>query len=294
MGGSRRTARHARASTPRRVWPLVLLLAALALVVCLAGGYLVGIGPMSFLHPSTPHEETVTQVRNEDVEPTPEEPAHGSSSEFGQMVETGEVHSIRLIGDSITAGYLTDGFDTATPSSLVVYSGPQGIYTETPASVSCWANDFRSWAVEQGVDDFVNAAVSGFKMKYLADSPDSWLGDGADVIVVMLGTNDAARVPFDDFKAATETGLAAAASRCKHLVVVSPPDNQRTDATTRYDMGQVDQVINQVCQEHGYEHISLLDVLQVGTDDFNPDQLHPTTKGSDKLWEAFKERLDLY
>ena len=58
-------------------------------------------------------------------------------------------------------------------------------------------------------------------------------------------------------------------------------------------MEQVEQVLSELCAAHGWEYVSLLDVLQVGTDDYFPDQVHPTEQGSAKLWEAFGERLGL-
>lgn len=215
------------------------------------------------------------------------------ASRLADMVQEGQVSSIRVIGDSITAGYLCDGYEAPSDTGVTVYSGPEGAYQETATTVDCWTNRFRAWAAGAGMSSFTNAAVSGFRMSYLAEAPDAWLGDGADVIVVMLGTNDAAKESEADFESAARTGLAAAAARCRLLVVVSPPNNQRTDASNRYGMDEVDRILTQVCDEAGYEHVSLLDVLEVGTDDLNPDQVHPTSAGSAKLWDAFKEREGL-
>lgn len=217
----------------------------------------------------------------------------GAASQLEQMLDADEVQSVRLIGDSITAGYLCDGYDAAATSDVVVYSGPEGTYTETPSSVQCWANDFRSYAESRGVGSFVNAGVSGFRMSYLAESPDSWLGDGADVIVVMLGTNDACKESVANFEQYATTALAAAAQKCRLLVVVSPPNNERTDAVNLYGMNQIDAALTEVCESQSYVHVSLYDVLELGTDDFNSDQVHPTSAGSHKLWLALKDRLDL-
>lgn len=214
------------------------------------------------------------------------------TSTLAGMVAAGRVSSIRLVGDSITAGYLCDGYEAPSDTGVVAYSGPEGTYYETATTIDDWANSFRSYATERDVT-FVNAAVSGFRMSFLADDPDAWLADGADVIVVMLGTNDAAKESLEDFRAYAREALAAAAARCGHLVVVSPPDNERTDATNRFGMGQVDQVLGELCAEAGWEHVSLYDVLVPGTSDFNEDQVHPTSAGSQKLWAALRERLGL-
>jgi hypothetical protein len=89
------------------------------------------------------------------------------------MISSGEIRSIRLIGDSITAGLLCDGFDVYPDADVVVYSGAQGTYQETAPEVACWANDFRAYAARRGVGSFVNAGVSGFRMEFLAAEPDA-------------------------------------------------------------------------------------------------------------------------
>ena len=176
------------------------------------------------------------------------------STKLADMFAKGEVKSIRVLGDSITAGLGCDGYGVDSDTGTVVYSGPQGSYQESATTVSTWANDFRSYAAQRGVTNFVNAGVSGFKMQYLAEDPAAWLGDGADVIVVVLGTNDAARRTAEEFSADAEIGL----NKMK-----------------------------------GYVHASFLNTLQLDTADFNDDELHPTTAGSHKLWAALREQLAL-
>ncbi|SDR66397.1 SGNH/GDSL hydrolase family protein [Parafannyhessea umbonata] len=215
------------------------------------------------------------------------------STKLAEMFAKGEVKSIRVLGDSITAGLGCDGYDAPSDTGTVVYSGPQGSYQESATTVSTWANDFRAYAAQRGVTNFVNAGISGFKMQYLAEDPAAWLGDGADVIVVMLGTNDAARRTSDEFCADAEIGLKAAAAKCKLLIVVSPPQNRRTDATNNFDMQRADQILTSLCKMKGYVHVSFLDTLQLDSEDFNADELHPTTAGSHKLWQAFKTQLGL-
>lgn len=212
---------------------------------------------------------------------------------ISRMISSGEIRSIRLIGDSITAGFLCDGFDVYPDADVVVYSGAQGTYQETAPEVACWANDFRAYAARRGVGSFVNAGVSGFRMEFLAAEPDAWLGEGADLVVVMLGTNDACHASVEEFASYAETALAAAAEKSKELVVVCPPDNARTDASPRYGMDEIAGVLQRISSERGYTCVSLLDALVVGSADFNEDQVHPTSAGSHKLWESLKARLDL-
>lgn len=236
-----------------------------------------------------PQELVVNDTMASDV---PQAPITDPESLAG-MLAAGNVSSIRVLGDSITAGYLIDGFDGPSDTGVVVYQGGEGTYQETPTTVACWTNAFRAYARERGVERFVNAGVSGFRMQYLAEEPDAWLGEGADVIVVMLGTNDAAKVSVEDFGAYAEQALTSAEARCQHLVVISPPTNDRNDAVNLYGMEQIDQILNDLCASHDWEHVSLLDVLTVGSDDFFEDQVHPTASGSAKLWDALRDQLNL-
>lgn len=236
--------------------------------------------------------ETTEQVQPPAEEAPAPQPAPDLST-FAGMLAAGQVSSIRVIGDSITAGYLIDGYEGYNGTDVMIYSGGEGTYYEPPADIHSWTNAFRAYSAEHGVASFVNASVSGFRMQYLAEDPDAWLGDGATVIVVMLGTNDAAKESIEDFNWYASEALSAAAGRCTHLVVVSPPNNERTDTQNLYSMDQIDAALTEVCAVHGWEHISLLDVLAVGTEDFFEDQVHPTDIGSAKLWEAFHARLGL-
>lgn len=294
MRPSRQDARGRGGRRPRRSL-VPLAVAAIAVVAVAVALQVRGCGGGGAAPASEGGAVASTATSASDSQATPDSSPASSldQSSLAGMIQAGEVSSIRLVGDSITAGYGCDGYDQAATTQVVAYSGSLGTYYETPESVRCWANDFREWATAHGVGTFVNAGVSGFRMQYLAEEPDAWLGDGADVIVVMLGTNDAAKEPVSSFREYATQALAAAASKCRHLVVVSPPNNQRTDATNLYGMDQVDGALTQICGEQGYEHVSLYDVLQVGTSDLNADQCHPTTSGSDKLWAALEERLDL-
>jgi lysophospholipase L1-like esterase len=215
------------------------------------------------------------------------------STKLADMFAKGEVKSIRVLGDSITAGLGCDGYGAPRIRAPSCTLAPRAATKRAPPPSQPGANDFRAYAAQRGVTNFVNAGVSGFKMQYLAENPAAWLGDGADVIVVMLGTNDAARRTSDEFCADAEIGLKAAAAKCKLLIVVSSPQNRRTDATNNFDMQRADQILASLCKMKGYVHVSFLDTLQLDSEDFNADELHPTTAGSHKLWQAFKTQLGL-
>lgn len=212
-------------------------------------------------------------------------------SEFARMVQAGEVSSIRLIGDSITAGYGCDGFGPTT--DVVAYEGSYGAFYESVAEVACWANDFRVWSAEAGVSGFVNAGVCGAKMWWLAEDPAAWIREAADVIFVMLGTNDAVYSTEDEYRSNALTALSAVAASCHHMVVLAPPNNAWTDYDKAMEQDAVERILRELCAEQGWDFISLLDAIVPGTDLVNDDQCHPTTKGSHAMWEKLREELGI-
>lgn len=290
---------------PKRRSPLPLIGMLLAVLAVAALAFLV-IRPLLSAAPEqgdpaqTEHEVAVVQDEQqttpEVTEPVITEeaaPAEPDTSTLAGLLEAREVSSIRVLGDSISAGYLLDGYDNPSDTDVLVYEGGEGTFYEKPTTLASWTNSFRTYAAEHGVETFVNAAVSGFRMQYLAEDPAAWIREGADVIVVMLGTNDASKVSVEEFRSYAEQALTACEESCKHLVVVSPPNNERTDSYNLYGMDQIDQVLAELSEAHGWEHISLLDALEVGSADFFEDQVHPTATGSANLWEAFRGRLML-
>lgn len=213
------------------------------------------------------------------------------ASKIARMLDEGQVSSIRLIGDSITAGYLCDGYGPTT--DVLIYDGPYGTFHETAPEVDCWANRFRSYAGERGVKGFVNAGINGAKMRWLAEDADAWIRESADVIFVMLGTNDAVYETEDEYRSFAEAGLSAVSESCTHMVVMAPPDNAWTDYNKVMFQSDVERVLSEVCSAHGWEFISLLASIKTGTDQFNEDQCHPSSKGSAVMWESIKQQLGL-
>lgn len=212
-------------------------------------------------------------------------------SAFARALTAGEVRSIRLIGDSITAGWGCDGY--VDPDGRAIYDGSYGYYLEPQKTVACWANDFRAFANERGVEEFTNASIPGAKMRWLAEDPGAWVASGADAIFVMLGANDAVYSTREEFAHDAEVGMAAAAEACRLLVVIAPPTNDRLDSVNLYGPEVLEEVLRELCERRGWPFVSLLDAIELGTDDFNADQCHPTSKGSHKLWERLRAELGL-
>lgn len=212
-------------------------------------------------------------------------------SEFARMLEEGSISSIRLIGDSITAGFGCDGYGAIT--DRIAYAGPYGEFYESAPTVECWANDLRAHVSGRGVGGFVNAGVSGAKMWWLAEDPDAWVREGADAIFVMLGTNDAVYSTEDEYRANAEVALSAVEARSRHMVVMAPPANERLDASNLLGADVLESVLRGLAEGHGWSFVSMLDSIELHTDLVHEDQCHPTSKGSHAMWEYLRAALGL-
>ena len=217
-----------------------------------------------------------------------------SQSEFMRNVESGAYRSIRLVGDSITAGYGADGFedpDVLGTGAIIYDDGMGEVHHEPSVSINSWANAFRRWADSHGVESFLNAGISGWFMTQLAENPDAWLGEGADVIVVALGTNDAGYVGPDEFREASVRALEAAQQRSKLVVVLSPVADLRPQEWLVEPATELGEILSQICSERGYVFVDTRD--EVLPSMFCDDGLHPRTEGSLAIWECVKARLGL-
>lgn len=222
--------------------------------------------------------------------------APGPASQLACMLDEGQVSSIELVGDSITAGYGTDGYvmPDASTGTRVIFDADGRTEYETPADVRCWANDLRAYAASRGVPTFTNRGICGWTMHDLVTYEESYVDD-ADVIVCMLGTNDTVNHSLETFRQDAATGLAYLAAHCRLLVVMTPPETDWTQSGYRAYFTPEDtaRVLDEVCGEAGYLHISNLDVIRLDSDLVNADNVHPTTKGSDAIWRNMCQTLGL-
>jgi lysophospholipase L1-like esterase len=203
------------------------------------------------------------------------------------------VTSIRLVGDSITAGFGTDGYEDGdlTRTGAIVYDDDgELIHYESGHSARCWANALRAYAQDRGVDDVINAGINGWFMKDLAHNPSAWLGPGADIIFVALGTNDAGYYGATEYREDAATALAAASAACKELVVVSPITDLREEPEIVQPISDYRDALRELCEQAGY---TFVDATQAVVPDQFCDQLHPNSEGSLALWDCIRTALDL-
>ena len=217
-----------------------------------------------------------------------------TESAFVRAVREGEYRTIRLVGDSITAGYGTNGFedpDIAATSAVIYDDGAGSVHYEASPSIECWANAFRVWATEQGVQSFVNAGISGWFMHDLALNPNAWLGEGADVIVVALGTNDAGYFGPQEFADDARVALAAAEQVSKLVVVVAPVADLRPHAMLVEPAAELGDILQGICNERGYVFVDPRDAVTPQM--FCDDGLQPTSEGSLAIWQCIRTTLGI-
>lgn len=285
-----------------RRWPLIL---GVALVIALAGG---AAGWMLLRGGADEDEvivqeaasqatadESAQQKKGQDVDKTAKDKNETpNDDDLAAQFAAGKINSVRLVGDSITAGFGTDGYVDAnyTQTGNVIYDNGAGLVRyETPADAQCWANAFREYATEHGVSEFLNAGINGAFMKELAENPDAWLGEGADVVFVALGTNDAGYETAEEYETAARTALEAAEQKSKILVVVSPVRDLRPQSWLMASPKELGDILRTICEERGYLFVDTFDA--VAPEQFCDDGLHPATSGSLAIWDRIRTTLEL-
>lgn len=289
-------ARHLSQTCGRRVrW--IAVCGAVAAVAAIAIVLLVAIVPRIVQKMPSQSSPTSTDPKESTMsEKTVEQETtstYQGSSPVARLFANGEVRSIRLVGDSITAGFGTDGYEDGdlTRRGVIVYDDDgELIHYESGHEARCWANELRAYANAHGVDDVVNAGINGWFMKSLAQNPAAWLGPGADVIFVALGTNDAGYYSAAEYGEDAAVALAAAANACKELVVVSPITDLRTEPEIVQPISDYHDVLQELCTQNGY---TFVDATQAVMPDQFGDQLHPTSEGSLAIWGCIRTALDL-
>ena len=207
-----------------------------------------------------------------------------TETEFARALDAGEIDSVKVVGDSISAGYGTAGNMEGAPREILFTNEQELTFVEPDNFNGSWANHLRTYLEGQGVDGFLNASISGSMFQDLIDMFDLWVGDGADAIVVMLGTNDAARLSREEFEDDATEALEKLAERCDCLLVIAPPDNGWESESSELDAKDAEDILSGICEEHGWDFISAYDALKPNTDDYQDDQVHPTSEGGEKLW----------
>lgn len=212
-------------------------------------------------------------------------------------LSTGALSSVRVIGDSITAGSGTTGYEILSDSPIVLKQEDQeGVKTYHASNGgSAYTTRLENYVREKGIDDFTNAGVPRKTMRDFAQYSSSWLGlnDGnksADLVFVMLGTNDYNNSNLDEFTSNAKNALSAAAESSKLLVVISPPHDRSIPDQWKY-ISHVNDILRNICEDNGYIHVSLTTALD--NTSYYADAVHPNDSGHEVIWKILEKQLCL-
>ena len=136
---------------------------------------------------------------------------------FANIVK--EEKTIKLIGDSITAGVGGTGYDASSTG------GGEQIYGDVYQNVTghCWANSLKAYW-ESKFDDVtvINNGWSGIDTHHIIDYWNNLIDADDDIIICSIGTNDrAARDNIAEYITNLETIVKKAKAAQKQLVLVA-------------------------------------------------------------------------
>lgn len=224
---------------------------------------------------------------------------------FLNMLETGQISKIKLVGDSITVGIgaVDAGEDTSREEI-----GTTGHY-EANIESRCWANYFREYIADKyPTVDFFNAGIGGWStssegLTYGTD----WYGTNNDTVIVMLGANDRQDATSEsDFSTNIETVIKDIELNSNNIIVMTsqPTENDfnadgTRNTTNNLTMDQIDKVIGRVCVKNGWKHVSFYrDVLDYQMhNQYKISEIvggsHPNMWGHKLMWKVLQQNLNL-
>ncbi|GKV69237.1 hypothetical protein NCCP2716_17350 [Sporosarcina sp. NCCP-2716] len=229
-----------------------------------------------------------------------------SSDKLALKLNSGRVTSVKLIGDSISAGMGADGFSVPEDARIILKDGAY-VYREASAEADSWANAFRRYVQQPefgqpGDIDFFNAGVSGKTAKWALERADLLLKPDEDVVFVMIGTNDRLIGSLEDYERTVRKLLEKADAQSELLVVMAPPPSVNAIANYRFAPESINNVLKRISLEKGYLFISQFDGMNTYlaehpdvsySDLMETDSPHPTSRGYAVMWETIRQALKL-
>lgn len=236
-----------------------------------------------------------------------EKELENNDTEFLKNLKANNISKIKLIGDSITAGYFSTGYELPASNPLIITDSDGNSYHEASYTCYSWANDFRDYLNKNFPSvKFYNYGIEGKSAKWFNNYKNKVISD-EDIVFVMLGTNDRWHCKtVDEYKTNLEQLLDYINSNSKEMIVLTPPPtelelnkNEKQPDNFNFTIKDVVNTINLVCKEKGYETINIYSefMKQVSLD--NPSELlqkggnHPNDKGYDVIWNILEKNLGL-
>lgn len=223
-----------------------------------------------------------------------------SYDELNQMLHKKEVSSIKLIGDSITAGMGVEGYAVPQGNRVIFDNRDGRVHHEATHTTDVWANQLRTYTenLAFGELDFVNAGISGISTEWLLQNIDDVM-EQEDVVFVMIGTNDRRNSSLQTYEANVRKLLRIVDARSNYMVVMSPPPSIN-QTHHRFGPRDIDIVLKKISKENGYPLISHYDAINdyllthkeyTFEDLMEPNSPHPIEAGYEVMWQKMKEKL---
>lgn len=189
-------------------------------------------------------------------------------SGFGVALRAGEVHSVLIIGDSISDGngdggsYIDQDERRELGGRLIIDTGDEAHY-EKPQDQQGWVKHFRNYLKNTSeVSVFHNGAIDGKSAKWFNAHKEQLFTDDHpryDAIFVMLGTNDR-RDCLNEKEFYTEYSqlLSYLQEKCTYLTVMTPlPTFPEENSTKNMENRQIADTVLQLCENNGYTCLNL-------------------------------------
>ena len=227
-----------------------------------------------------------------------------SYSKLSQKLMSQEVSSIKLIGDSITAGMGVQGYFIPKDGRIIFSDDKGQVYREATHTTDVWANRLRAYMknLEFGTVDVMNAGISGKSAAWTLKNTDHLMRQKEDAVVVMIGTNDRIDSSLKEYEANIRELLKIVDVRSEYMIVMSPPPSTNETYAYRFSAQSIDNVLKRISKEKGYTFISHFDAINeylvnnpnVAYEDLMETQSpHPTKAGYKVMWQEMMEKLEL-
>ena len=227
-----------------------------------------------------------------------------SYSDLSQKLINQEVFSIKLIGDSITAGMGVQGHFIPKDGRIIFNDGKGQVYREATHTTEAWANRLREYMKNPkfGTIDVINAGISGKSAAWTLKNSDQLMKQNEDVVVVMIGTNDRIDSSLKEYEANIRELLKIVDVRSEYMIVMSPPPSANETYAYRFSAQSIDNVLKRISKENGYTFISHFDAInkylannpKVAYEDLMETRSpHPTAAGYKVMWQEMMEKLEL-
>ena len=211
---------------------------------------------------------------------------------ISNAVNTSTAIKIKLLGDSITAGYGGTGFDDTSSGG-----GTKLLYRGRYENIKghCWANSFKDYIQEKFSNVTVkNYGVSGASSTEMLGAIDNIVEDDDDIVICMIGTNDRnAADGYNRLYVKLQGIVDYCLAKDKKLVLMSniPAGINNENDNKSMHMEDVDMIVGAIAKKNKIEWVSVYKLFNdycsmrnESIDKYLGDDLHPTDEGYDVMF----------